>query len=150
MVRFKNRYIVIEITPKDKEDKPWTLKSSALQCAVQKKVQQFFGDFGQAAIKSGFSATYCNEHTKIALIRGRHGPHKFLMKAIPAINDIAGKFVSVEILYVGATMKHCFIFIRNHQIKKIESVWKSLKNDQERQKVIDTLMTLTSATKDLK
>lgn len=58
------------------------------------------------------TATYCNEHTKIALIRGRHGPHQFLMKAIPAINDIAGKFVSVEILYVGATMKHCFIFIR--------------------------------------
>lgn len=45
-------------------------------------------------------------------MKTRHGPHKFLLKAIPLINDIAGRLVSIEILYVGATLKHCFLFIK--------------------------------------
>lgn len=65
-----------------------------------------------------FLAKYCNIHTKIALVKTRHGPHKFLLKAIPIINDIAGRLVSVKILYVGATLKHCFLFIKVSKIVK--------------------------------
>lgn len=59
-----------------------------------------------------FTAKYCNSCTKIAIVRVRHGPHKFLLRAIPLINDIDNKLVKTTILYVGATMKHCFLFIR--------------------------------------
>lgn len=58
------------------------------------------------------AAKYCNTHTRIAVIRSRHGPHKFLLHAVPLINDMAGRFVATRILYVGATMKHCFVFIK--------------------------------------
>ena len=92
MVRFKNRYIIFEITVGDKSNKPLQLKTMILHNAIQQKVQQLYGDFGVAAIKAGFSAKYCNIHTKIALVKTRHGPHKFLLKAIPIINDIAGRF----------------------------------------------------------
>ena len=51
-------------------------------------------------------------HTKIALIKIRHGPHKFVLNAIPKINDLGGKTAKLKIIYVGATMKHCFIFIK--------------------------------------
>lgn len=57
-------------------------------------------------------AKYCNAHTKIALIKVRHGPHMFLLNAVPKINDLGGKLVTVKIIYIGATMKHCFIFIK--------------------------------------
>lgn len=46
------------------------------------------------------------------MIRCRHGPHKFVLSAIPEINDVAGRHVSINILYVGATMKHCFAYIK--------------------------------------
>lgn len=59
-----------------------------------------------------YLAKYCNEHTRIALIKIRHGPHMFLLNAIPKIIDLGGKHVTVKIIYVGATLKHCYLFIK--------------------------------------
>lgn len=148
MVRFKNRYIAFEITLGDKSDRPFMLKTTALHIAIQQKVQQLYGDFGLAAIKAGFTAKYCNIHTKIALVKTRHGPHKFLLDSIPLVKDIAGRLVSVKILYVGATLKHCFLFIKKHQQKKLEQTWHSLKTDMQRKNMENALMTLTPAMKD--
>lgn len=150
MVRFKNRYIVLKITlhNKGKDDKPLMLKATVLHNAIQEKVQQLYGDFGVAAIKAGFNAKYCNTHTKIALVKIRHGPHKFLLHSIPLINDIGGRYVKTKILYIGATMKHCFLFIRKYQEKKLEQVWMSLRTETERKDMEKALMTLTPAMKD--
>lgn len=150
MVRFKNRYITFEITPGDKSNKPLVLKATTLYNVIQKKVQQLYGDFGLAAIKAGFNAKYCNVHTRIALVKVRHGPHKFLLDSIPHIKDLAGRLVSVKILYTGATMKHCFLFIKRYQQKKLEETWSSLRNDTERREMENALMTLTPAMKDFR
>nr|XP_003707449.1 PREDICTED: ribonuclease P/MRP protein subunit POP5-like [Megachile rotundata]XP_012150269.1 PREDICTED: ribonuclease P/MRP protein subunit POP5-like [Megachile rotundata]XP_012150270.1 PREDICTED: ribonuclease P/MRP protein subunit POP5-like [Megachile rotundata] len=148
MVRFKNRYITFEITPADKSDKPFPLKLMALHVAIQQKVSQLYGDFGAAAMKAGFTAKYCNIHTKIALVKSRHGPHKFLLKTIPIINDIAGRLVSVKILYVGATLKHCFLFIKKYQQQKLEQIWYTLRTETERKNMQEALMTLNPAVKE--
>lgn len=58
------------------------------------------------------TAKYCNTYTKIAVVKARHGPHKFLLHTIPLMNDVGGRHVKVTILYIGATIKHCFLFIR--------------------------------------
>lgn len=150
MVRFKNRYIVLEIIPHSNDNKPLMLKSTALSNAVQQKVQQLYGDFGVAAIKDGFDAKYCNIHTKIALLKVRHGPHKFVLHAVPLINDVGGRFVKTNILYMGATMKHCFLFIRKYQEKKLERMWSKLRTETERKEMKTALMTLTPAMKDIK
>ncbi|XP_053985767.1 ribonuclease P/MRP protein subunit POP5 [Hylaeus anthracinus] len=148
MVRFKNRYITFEITLGDKTNKPFPLKINALHFAINQIVQKLYGDFGVAAIKAGFSAKYCNAHTRIALVKTRHGPHRFLLESIPLINDIAGRLVSVKILYVGATMKHCFLFIKKYQQKKLEQIWYTLKTDAERKNMENALMTLTHSMKE--
>ncbi|KAH0952302.1 hypothetical protein HN011_005341 [Eciton burchellii] len=150
MVRFKNRYIVLEIIPHNKDVKSLMLKSTALSNAVQQKVQELYGDFGLAAIRDGFNAKYCNVHTRIAVIRTRHGPHKFLLRAIASVNDVAGRLVKTNILYVGATMKHCFLFIRKHQERKLEEMWSKLRTETERTEMTTALMTLTPAMKDIK
>ncbi|XP_017890181.1 ribonuclease P/MRP protein subunit POP5 [Ceratina calcarata] len=148
MVRFKNRYIAFEITLGNKSEKPFPLKTTTLHFTIQRKVEQLYGEFGDAAIKAGFTAKYCNAHTRIALVKTRHGPHTFLLTAIPAINDIAGRLVSVKILYVGATLKHCFLFIKRYQHKKLEETWNTLKTETERRNMENALMTLTPAMKD--
>lgn len=150
MVRFKNRYMAIEITPQDKSNKPLVLKVTALHFAICQKVQQLYGDFGAAAIKAGFSAKYCNVHTRIALVKVRHGPHKFVVNSLPLINDLAGRLVSVKIIYIGATMKHCFHFIKNYQQRKLEQVWSTLKTDAERKQMENALMCMTDAMRDFK
>lgn len=150
MVRFKNRYIVLEVIPHSRGDKQLMLKNTAISYAVQQKVRKLFGDFGMAAIKDGFDAKYCNPQTKIALVRIRHGPHKFVLRAIPLINDVGGRFVKMNILYVGATMKHCFLFIRKHQEGKLEEIWSKLRTETERKEMQTILTTLTPAMKDFK
>lgn len=47
--------MVLEIIPYNKSDEPLTLKATALQDAIQQKVQKLYGDFGVAAIKAGFN-----------------------------------------------------------------------------------------------
>ncbi|XP_011493846.1 PREDICTED: uncharacterized protein LOC105359069 [Ceratosolen solmsi marchali] len=148
MVRYKNRYITIQVSYKDNSDRILNLKTTALHDAIQKKVSEMYGDFGLAAIKAGFSAKYCNSHTKIALIKIRHGPHKFIVDVIPHIIDVGGKFVSVKIIYIGATMKHCFLFIKRYQQKKLESMWQSMPTDQERKNLEKALMTMNRDMKD--
>ncbi|XP_066586965.1 ribonuclease P/MRP protein subunit POP5 [Prorops nasuta] len=150
MVRFKNRYITVEIEPVFDKEKPLVLKSHTLQNAIQSKVQQMYGDFGVAAIRPGFAAKYCNMHTKIALIKIRHGPHKFLVNCIPNITDVGGHAASIKMIYVGATMKHCFAFIRKYQQCKLEKVWSTLTSEVDRKKMEKALMTLTPCMKDFK
>ncbi|XP_031779613.1 uncharacterized protein LOC100680529 [Nasonia vitripennis] len=151
MVRYKNRYITIQVSSKKEKfaNKPLNLKPQAVHEAIQKKVLEMYGDYGIAAIKAGFSAKYCNAHTRIALIKIRHGPHMFLLKALPKINDVGGNHVNVKIMYIGATMKHCFIFIKNYQREKLQSMWKEMKNDNERKELEKALMTMDPAMKDL-
>ena len=90
------------------------------------------GDFGTASIRPGFtgrlgsligdctclsekesciyffSAKYCNELTRIAIIRVRHGPHQLVSSILPLITSIGKYKVTLRTLYVGATLKNCY------------------------------------------
>lgn len=77
---------------------------SNLQIFYRNEAINFFFSF--------LSAKYFNSHTRIALIKVRHGPHRFIIDSVPAINEVGGRFASIDIIYVGATMKHCFQFIQ--------------------------------------
>ncbi|RLU14861.1 hypothetical protein DMN91_012748 [Ooceraea biroi] len=99
---------------------------------------------------SSAEAKYCNMHTRIAVIRVRHGPHKFLLRAIPSVNDVAGRLVKTNILYVGATIKQCFLFIMKYQEKKLEQMWSGLRTETEREQMMTALLTFTPAMKDIK
>ncbi|CAG9783953.1 unnamed protein product [Diatraea saccharalis] len=144
MVRFKNRYITVEITcPLVPEHKPLTLKSKIFHETVLNKVQQLHGDFGIASIRNGFITKYCNENTRIAIIRVRHGPHRFVTSSLPFITKIDKLDVRLNTLYVSATLKHSFLFIKNHQIAYLDSMWSKLKTDEERMKLESAVMDFT-------
>lgn len=94
-------------------------------------VGKIHGDFGSAAIASGFSVKYCNEYTRVALVRVRSGPHKLLASAIPFLNSFDKKKVTVNLLYTGATIKHCVEFIKRYQRRKIETELVEFRNKPE-------------------
>lgn len=99
------------------------------------KIQQLHGDFGVAAIRNGFITKYCNENTRIALIRARHGPHRFVTSSIPFITKIDNLDVRLNTLHVGATLKHSFKFIQKHQKAYLDSMWSKLKTDEQRKQL---------------
>ncbi|CAH0554922.1 unnamed protein product [Brassicogethes aeneus] len=125
MVRHKNRYMVLQVNSNK-------VLGTYLQTCIVQKVQSLYGDFGVAAIRSGFTAKYCNEITKIAVLRCRKGPHKFISSSIPFIKGINQVTAYINILYVGASMKHCFKFIHNYQEKKFNEYCKNLRTDEEK------------------
>ncbi|CAG9763382.1 unnamed protein product [Ceutorhynchus assimilis] len=148
MVRLKNRYIVIEVNPRDQNETdtlhPFKLSQTALNQTVQGKVDQLHGDFGAAAILAGFSAKYVNPYTRIGIIRCRSGPHKLITSTIPFITQVDSCQVSVNILYVGATIKKCFNFVKLHQQRKSDEYCIKLESDEAKKSLKEALMNFGS------
>ncbi|KAL3270331.1 hypothetical protein HHI36_009379 [Cryptolaemus montrouzieri] len=143
MVRHKNRYIVIELKEFDKnKEGPLHIHAAAVHGAIIRSVQHLHGDFGVAAIRAGFVAKYCNPQTKIAVIRARHGPHKLVASALPYIKNVDSDQVHVITLYMGATMRHCYNFIKNFQQKKFDDYCCKLKTDEEKEQLKKAMLNM--------
>ncbi|XP_075221229.1 POP5 ribonuclease P/MRP subunit isoform X2 [Lycorma delicatula] len=113
MVRFKNRYITIEVEPvKIPKTNSWELDTGKLYKAIVNTLSTLHGDFGVASTTGGFSVKYCNKETKIGIIRCRHGPHKLIASIIPFIKQIDNNQVQLNTLYTGATLHQCYKFIK--------------------------------------
>lgn len=88
--KFAFRYFVVEINPEYKSsDDSLELKGGSLHNAITDAVQKLHGDFGVAAIRAGLVTKYCNEKTRIAIIRTRHGPHRLVASALPFITKVS-------------------------------------------------------------
>lgn len=125
------------------ENKPLALKSKIFHDTILDKIQKLHGDFGVAAVRTGFLTKYCNENTRIAVLRSRHGPHKFVSSALPFVTKIGKLDVRLRTLHVGATLKHSFKFIMKHQRAYLDSMWSQLKTDEERKSLEEAVMDFT-------
>ncbi|XP_057662927.1 ribonuclease P/MRP protein subunit POP5 [Diorhabda carinulata] len=145
MVRHKHRYIVLEISEiGGSPTSPLKIREYSIYKSIQSHIQTQHGDFGVAATRAGFMAKYLNEHTRIAVIRCRRGSYKFVSSVIPLIRKIDEKTVVVNILYVGATIRKSFFFIRNYQQKKLDEYCVSLKTDEERNRLKEAMLNFDS------
>ncbi|ENN71360.1 ribonuclease P/MRP protein subunit POP5 isoform X1 [Dendroctonus ponderosae] len=137
MVRYKNRYIVLEVNSNTSSNSidytPLKLTDSALNHSLHVKMQQLHGDFGIAAIRAGLYVKYINELTKVAVIKCRHGPHTLITSVIPFITHIESHNVSCNILYVGATLRKCFSFIKLHQERKCDEFCAHIDSEEAKQ-----------------
>ncbi|CAH1155157.1 unnamed protein product [Phaedon cochleariae] len=141
MVRHKNRYILLEVKEIGRSDRSHLkLKEPSLYTAILKMVEKLHGDFGVAAIRAGFVAKYINQHTRTGIIRCRRGPHKLISSCIPFIKMVEDKIVSLNMLYVGATLRHCFGFLRNYQLKKFNEYCVSLNSEEEKAALREVMM----------
>lgn len=131
------------ISPVVPEHKPLCLKSKIFHETLLKKIQQLHGDFGVAAIRNGFLTKYCNENTRIAIIRARHGPHRFVTSSLPFITKLDKLDVRINTLHVGATLKHSFMFIQKHQRAYLDLMWSKMKTDDERKQLEAAVMDFT-------
>ncbi|KAJ8980910.1 hypothetical protein NQ317_011551 [Molorchus minor] len=132
MVRHKNRYIVIQINEIGKDEKAQSrFKAPLIYESIVNKVQQLHGDLVWQPL-AGFTAKYCNEHTRVAIIRARRGPHKFVTSSIQCIKSIDERKVVINILYTGATIRQCFFFLKTYQQKKFDEYSATLKTNDEK------------------
>ncbi|XP_014240234.1 ribonuclease P/MRP protein subunit POP5 [Cimex lectularius] len=129
MVRFKNRYITVEI----KSQTNRTFKSNEITRELFHKVKEVFGEYGTASIQNGFSASYCNELTNVVILRVKHGPHKYITTTLPLITKIGKDIAKLRIIHVGATLRHSYMNIVRHQKTKLDRILKQAKTEEEKE-----------------
>lgn len=82
------RYIVTQIIPEKSVSAAATFSDAAITKSIRNNVQKYYGDFGSGSINVGFRIKYCNEKTKVTIIRCRHGPHRFITSILPLMTVV--------------------------------------------------------------
>ncbi|XP_008486522.1 ribonuclease P/MRP protein subunit POP5 isoform X1 [Diaphorina citri] len=135
MVRFKNRYVTIQINPEDESlcNQLVDIKSHHVYQAIRYTIKAVHGDFGLACIQNIIAVKYLNPKTRIAFIRVPFGPHKLLTSVLPLIKKVDKLPVKLSILYVSATISQCFKFVRDYQRRHLEELWSLLPPGEQEQ-----------------
>ena len=132
--------VVIVNEENQKPDQDFVIKSASVTNAILSKVQHLYGDFGIAAMRSGFVTKYCNARTRVVIVRARHGPHKFILSVLPCITSIDKRHVALHTVYTGATIRHCYNFIMEYQKRKFDEFCANLKTDEEKLELRNILL----------
>merc|ERR1711953_751661 len=99
-------------------------------------VKEMHGDFGRARITVGFKVIYANKATRLVILRCRHSAQELLASCIPLIDKVRKDSVIARLLYTGATIRHCHLFMVKRQKKLLESLKSAPKEDME-EKILD-------------
>ncbi|KAL1450808.1 hypothetical protein WDU94_003128 [Cyamophila willieti] len=128
MVRFKNRYLTIQISPPGNTqcNQLVNIHSHHVYQAIRLAIKSIHGDYGLACVQNIISVKYLNPKTRIAFIRVPFGPHKLLTSVLPVIKQIDKLSVQVSVLHVSATIRQCFKFVKDYQHRHLEQLWNSL------------------------
>ena len=55
----------------------------AVYQAITKLIQKYHGHFGVGTAKSGLKCKYCNDQTRIAIVRVKRDTHRFVTSVLP-------------------------------------------------------------------
>lgn len=138
-----------------------TFSDAAITKSIRNNVQKYYGDFGSGSINVGFRIKYCNEKTKVTIIRCRHGPHRFITSILPLMTVVCILFLKhlkyiskkmnfvfqigehrakFRILYIGATIMQCNKFIVNFQKDCLDRAIGDIESAKDRIDFIKNIM----------
>ncbi|XP_017475038.1 PREDICTED: ribonuclease P/MRP protein subunit POP5 [Rhagoletis zephyria] len=139
MVRIKNRYIVVRIVP-EVPAKVLNFHDAVIAKCILNHVKKFYGDYGLGTVEQGFRVKYCNERTKVTIIRCLHRSHRVVTSTLPLITMIGDVRAKFHTLYTGATIIQCNKFIINHQQRFLDEMVGQIASAKERKEFIKRVM----------
>ncbi|EDW79410.1 uncharacterized protein Dwil_GK20429 [Drosophila willistoni] len=139
MVRIKNRYIAVQIVPQT-ATRTLRLNDNTLTKCLLENVGKHYGVYGLGLLEQGFRVKYCNERTKIAIIRCLHRGQQYVSSILPLITLIGDVRAKFRTLYVGATIIQCNKFIIKHQKEFLDKMMGQLESAKERQDLLKSVM----------
>nr|CAG4643587.1 EOG090X0GYO [Ilyocryptus agilis] len=155
MVRFKNRYLTVEIIPFDGKTiskEAVAFRKYDIYSAVLNITEEIHGEFGFAAIKNGLEvrcsplydkeSDHCNPYTRTVIIRTRHGPHRLLASSLPFLSKIGNRKVQMRGIYTGASMAKCFKYLEKFHRESLEQDLKNCKTTEEKKDIEEILSKL--------
>ena len=139
MVKFKSRYLLIEVIYEDKKLQKYD--SSKFAKIIKNEIENNFGEISLGKINKNLQIKYVNNYTNMLIIRVGKEYIKLMRSCLILINKIDYEKVRLRILGISGTIKGAekratkfledFIDNSNKEIK-------DLKNNKEENNIINT------------
>ncbi|KAJ3043210.1 RNA-binding protein pop5 [Rhizophlyctis rosea] len=104
MVRFKNRYILIEVTWDDGRILE-SLDERAIKKALKESIETNFGDYGDGIVAGSLSVKYFSPFTNVAILRVARDHLQMVWAAITFITSIQKRSCIVRVVHVSGTIR---------------------------------------------
>ena len=139
MVKFKSRYLLIEVLYEDKKLQKYD--ASKFAKIIKNEIENNFGEISLGKINKNLQIKYVNNYTNMLIIRVGKEYIKLMRSCLILINKIDYEKVRLRILGISGTIKGAekratkfledFIHNSNKEIKE-------LKNNKEENNIINT------------
>lgn len=167
------RYVVVKIVPQNTIAGRLSISDGLLYSSITKSVQKYYGDFGAASIRFGLKCKYCNDQTRVAIIRVKHKIHRFVNSILPMTSIVSKSqpktttitfyfillcfcfvlwqlgehTVKYQILYNGATIMQCNKFIVEYQKKFLDQQVGGIASANQRNMLVKNVMEISTVTR---
>ncbi|KZV77308.1 hypothetical protein PENSPDRAFT_673079 [Peniophora sp. CONT] len=114
MVRFKNRWILVEFLTPSNLEATRELSGQAIFSALRESVVTHFGDVGWGAVGASLSVKYFSPTTSLCIIRVGRDPHRIAWAATSLLSAVDGRQVIPNVVHVSGTIKHTQLAAAEH------------------------------------
>ncbi|GJE85635.1 ribonuclease Rpp14/Pop5 family protein [Phanerochaete sordida] len=123
MVRFKNRWLLVELIPcptatasaldaSSPEDNG--INSKQIWSALKQSVLNNFGDTGWGAVSSSLTIKYYSPTTNVCIIRVARDHHKTAWAGVTMLTNIEGRKYIPNVVHVSGTIKQAQLSAITH------------------------------------
>lgn len=96
-----SRYVVVKVEPQNAVTGSLSFSDGAIYSSITKLVLKYYGDLGAASIRFGLKCKYCNDQTRVAIVRIKHRIHRFVTSILPmtSVVSILSSLTTVTLYY---------------------------------------------------
>ncbi|THU84214.1 hypothetical protein K435DRAFT_870508 [Dendrothele bispora CBS 962.96] len=119
MVRFKNRWLLVEFLPTDPSSNASAaglhqIEGKHIWASIKDSVLSHFGDVGWGTVSLSLTVKYYSPTTHICIIRVARDHHKIAWGAVTMLRSIEGVGCIPHVIHVSGTIKHAQLAAIEH------------------------------------
>jgi len=145
MVRFKNRFLLLELQfdPSLTKLQKDSVTSGDVYHAISNVLLEIQGESGLGALKNSLSVKVFNEATKIMLVRTSRENWQLLASCVPFIRKLGagqnGMAASVKTIFIGASIRSCERALISYHRHRLLAQLPRAQNLIEKKSIIEAL-----------
>ncbi|KAF8529832.1 hypothetical protein JB92DRAFT_3086906 [Gautieria morchelliformis] len=119
MVRFKNRWLLVEFIPCHSQDNDnaaprQELNAKVIWLALKQSVMTNFGEVGWGAVSTSLNVKYFSPTTNLCIIRVSREHHQIAWGAVTLLTKINGSHHIPHMVHLSGTIKHAQLAAIRH------------------------------------
>ncbi|KAL6078490.1 Ribonuclease P/MRP protein subunit POP5 [Balamuthia mandrillaris] len=119
MVRFKNRYILVELRWREPATVDPSLDSGKILRALRNQISNDFGDWGLGAVSQSLQVKYFNHQTNMCIIRCPRDHYQMVWSALTLMTALNERPLILASLHVAGTIRSCQKAAIQHDRKEV-------------------------------